>query len=219
MHTRLLLANMDRNGPAAIWRGSRGLAKTGDKIVRMKSADEGLRLAFLGWQCRLRQLAVREGDARPTTGMQPGLTVAGQDAGVITVVIIPIDPAESTKEFRHLVRRTHDPKERFEAALRYLQSSHFQDPAAFDDGLMAVFGSDAELPAMISGRRDCVLTFEQFSQRYRLPCQAECLNGDDPTFQATYWHNALFNPSLPACVQVLRFQPDWSAAEAEPYPA
>jgi hypothetical protein len=184
----------------------------------MKPVSDRLRLAFLGWQCRLRQLAVRDGDARPTTGMRPNLTVAGQDAGAITVVIIPEEPETSTDEFRHIVRRTHDPRERYQAALRHLQSSHFQNPQHFDDRLTAVFGAESELPEKLSGRSDCVLTFEQFSQRYRLPCSVERLDDRHPAFQATYWHNALFNPSLPALVQVVRFQPDWNEACAEPSP-
>ena len=192
------------------------MSERDETILRMRPDSDRMRLAFLGWQCRLRQLAVREGDARPTAGMRPNLAVAGQDAGAITVVIIPAEPDESTREFRHIVRRTHDPRERYQAALRYLQSSHFQDPERFDDRLTAVFGADAETPALISGRRDCVLMFEQFSQRYRLPCHALCLDAEDPAFQATYWHNALFNPGMPAEVQVLAFRPDWSQAEADP---
>jgi hypothetical protein len=39
---------------------------------------------------------------------------------------------------------------------------------------------------------------------------------DDPAFQGTYWHNALFNAGLPGGVQVLGFQPDWALAEADP---
>ena len=189
-----------------------------DKVVRMQGVNDGLRQAFLGWQCRLRQLAVREDEARPTRGMRPDLTVAGQDAGAITVVITPLEPVVSTDEFRHIVRRTHDPRERFQAALRYLQSSHFQDPRHFDDRLSAVFGIEAELPKMLAGRSDCVLAFEQFSQRYWLTCSAELLDVESQAFQATYWHNALFNPKLPAAVQVLSFKPDWSVARAEPSP-
>lgn len=189
-----------------------------DKIVRMHAMNDRLCQSFLGWQCRLRQLAVREDEARPSSGMRPALEVAGQDAGAITVVLTPIDPTASTDEFRHIVRRTHDPRERYQAALRHLQSSHFQDPTGFDDRLTAVFGAEAELPAMLSGRADCVLAFEQFSQRYRLICSAERLAPEDPAFQATYWHNALFNPSLPAEVQVLRFTPDWPLSGADPSP-
>lgn len=188
------------------------------KIIRMKPDEDRLRLAFLGWQCRLRQLSVREQDGRPSAGMRPDLEVAGQDAGKVTVVITPALPEASTGEFRHIVKRTHDPKERYEAALRHLQSAYFQDPRQFDDCLTAVFGAEAELPAKISGRSDCILAFAQFNQRYWLTCRAERLEPEDPAFQATYWHNALFNPSLPARVQVLGFKPDWNQARAEPDP-
>ena len=150
--------------------------------------------------------------------MRPSLFVAEQDLGRVTVVITPIDSEASTDEFRHIARRTQDPRERYQAALRYLQAAHFQDPNMFDDGLTAVFGADAELPTTIDGRDDCVLVFEQFSQRYTLPCEAACIGEGDPVYQATYWHNALFNPGLPARVAMLRFRPDWTSATADPYP-
>jgi hypothetical protein len=34
----------------------------------------------------------------------------------------------------------------------------------------------------------------------------------DPLYQATFWHNKLFNPNLPGRVQVLSFAPDWMHA-------
>ncbi|MEL6964989.1 MAG: hypothetical protein AAFO01_19740 [Pseudomonadota bacterium] len=195
------------------------MSDPGDNIITIRPPGDRVRLAFLGWQCRLRQLAVRENDARPSAGMRPTLTVAGQDAGAITVVIVPADPDASTREFRHIVRRTHDPRERYQAALRYLQAYHFQDPTHFDDRLTAIFGIDTTLPALISWRNDCILSFSQFGQRYQLPCRAERLDQKHKMFQATYWHNALFNPSLPANVDVLCFRPDWNEALAEPPPA
>ena len=33
------------------------------------------------------------------------------------------------------------------------------------------------------------------------------LNQDDELFQATYWHNRLFNPTLPGQVRILEFIP------------
>ena len=96
------------------------MSESDQNIVRMKPADDRLRLAFLGWQCRLRQLSVREQDGRPSAGMHPDLVFAGQHAGKITVVITPNLPEASTDEFRHIVKCTHDPRERYEAALRLL---------------------------------------------------------------------------------------------------
>ncbi len=185
-------------------------------VVRLKADEDLLMKAFIGWQCRLRQLAMRDHEGRPSDGMRPMLHVKGQDAGRITVLITKRDSDESTAAFRHIVKRTHDPKERFEAALRYFQSSYFQDPVSFDDQLTAVFAMSAALPQQIDGRADCTLAFEQFAQAYELPCQARLLAADDPKFQATYWHNALFNPALPAGVQIIGFSPYWNRVKAEP---
>jgi hypothetical protein len=182
----------------------------------MKTAEDALMKAFLGWQCRLRQLSVRNDEGRPSPGMRPTLRVAGQNASEITVVIIKRDSDRWTSEFQHIFKRTHDPKERFEAALRYLQSSYYQEPLSFDDRLTAVFGMTATVPKQIAGRTDCMLVFEQFRQTFELPCKADRLEVEDPSFQATYWHNALFNPAMPAGVQIVSFHPDWSRAEADP---
>ncbi|MGI9436687.1 MAG: hypothetical protein ACR2Q4_17975 [Geminicoccaceae bacterium] len=161
---------------------------------------------------------MREAEARPTSGMRPELTVAGQTMGPITVVITKLAPETCTAEFRYIVQRSRDPRERFQSALAYLQASYYQDPASFGDLLTAIFSIDAELPKQLAGRVDCVLDFEQFSQSYELTCAASLLEPEDCTFQATYWHNALFNPSLPGAVQIVGFRPDWCSARAEPSP-
>lgn len=184
----------------------------------MKHPEAVLRNGFIGWQCRLRQLSVRDAEARPTSGMRPRLTVAGQEIDPITVVITKLEPEISTAEFRHLVRKTRDPRERYQSALRFLQASYYQDPKSFGDLLTAVFSVDAKLPMQIDGRADCILDFEQYSQSYRLTCTARLLHPKDRAFQATYWHNALFNASLPSLVQVIGFRPDWRTALAEPSP-
>ncbi len=192
------------------------MTEPSDNVIRMKV--DGLRRGFLGWQCRLRQLSVREREARPSAGMRPVLTVAGQEVGAITVVMVRRQPGTSAAEFRHLVQRTQDPKERFQAALRHFQAAYYQDPGGFDDLLTALFAIDAELPRQLAGREDCVLDFEQFNQRYRLVCAASLLKPEDGAFQATYWHNALFNAGLPGAVQIVGFRPDWRTALAEPPP-
>ena len=64
----------------------------------------------------------------------------------------------------------------------------------------------------------CVLEFDQFRQRYRLPSAVAVLADSDPAREASIWHNRIFNPALPDTVQVLAFQPDWEGADADPAP-
>lgn len=61
-----------------------------------------------------------------------------------------------------------------------------------------------------------MLEFDQFSQRYSIPCTVRPLADSDPAWQATFWHNSLFNPNIPGDVQILAFTPDRSAAAANP---
>ena len=51
-----------------------------------------------------------------------------------------------------------------------------------------------------------------------LPCAPRLLDPGDAGWQATYWHNALFNQHLPGGVQIVAFAPDWTRAEADPSP-
>jgi hypothetical protein len=187
-------------------------------VVRRESAQDALRHAFLAWQCRVRQIAIRDHGGRPTPGMRPVLEVATQRVGPITVVLNKGDGGETTTQFRFLVKKTHDPLERYEAAMRHLAAAYYQKPDSFSDQMTALFAPEAGLPGQIAGRDDCRLLFEQFRQRWRLPCTARLLDPSTPSWQATYWHNALFNEHLPSGVQIVAFAPDWSRVEAEPSP-
>jgi hypothetical protein len=188
------------------------------QVVRLEAAQAALCDHFLGWQCRLRQLAVREAGGRPTSGMRPVLRLAedGPPLGTITTLILRRAPEEATAQFRHMARKTQDPAERYDAALKMLAAAYYQRPREFSDRITALFGPGSEIAeqALAAGR--CRLEFAQYSQRYTLPCDLYALAEDDPAFQATYWHNALFNPALPAGIRVLAFQPDWALAEADP---
>jgi len=173
---------------------------------------------FLGWQCRLRQMSVRNAGGRPTSGMRPAVVLAGEAeaAARATVLIVKMAPEESTDRFRHLYRRTQDPADRYDAALTYLAAAYYQRPREFSDELCALFGPGSELAERLCADGRCVLRFAQYEQSYTVPCRVRALADSEPAFQATYWHNSLFNQELPAGTQVLGFRPDWAATVADP---
>jgi len=131
-----------------------------------------IRDGFFGWQCRIRQIAMRQAGGRPSPGMRPRvLDGSGRElSSALTVLIIPRDPAESTDFFRFQVLKTADPRDLYERALGYLQADYFQRPVRFSDLLTAAFPAQSELAASLVTDGKCVLEFDQFSQRYRLPC-------------------------------------------------
>lgn len=175
---------------------------------------------FIGWQCRIRQIAMRQNAGRPSNGMRPRLLLTdGRELspGIITV-IVPQEPQESTEFFRFQLRKTHDPNLVYERGLEYLRATHFQSAKKFSDQLTALFGQGADLVQTVLGAGECILEFSQFSQSYRLLCTVRELGVDDPAYQATLWHNKLFNPNLPKDAHILSFRPDWRSAQADPAP-
>ena len=102
-----------------------------------RPSDRAIGAHFLEWQCRIRQVAMREEGGRPSPGMQPRvLDGAGLEmAPALTVLMIPKEPEESTAFFRYQVMKTPDPRAVYERALTFLQADYFQDPDAFSDRL------------------------------------------------------------------------------------
>lgn len=189
-------------------------------VVQLDAAQAALREDFLKWQCRLRQMAVRHADGRPQSGMRPYVRLPDEDEprARITVLVIEREPEATTSEFKHMVRRTVDPVDRHGSALKKLGGTYYQDPEKFSDELTGLFGPNVPLAEELLRRGECRLDFEQGGQRYSVPCSVERLPSEHPAFEATYWHNCLFNPEMPPGVAVLRFKPAWSRAWADPMP-
>lgn len=173
---------------------------------------------FLGWQCRIRQQAVRNEEGRPCQGMMADLYVeiSERNLGPLVTNIVLQDSSEITSEFRHVVRKTHDPKIRRESALKILSSAYYQYPKKFTDSLMATFALESELADLLVKQQKCKLGFHQYNQSFELQCAVKELADDDEFYQATYWHNRMFNATMPAKVRILEFNPNWTESVANP---
>ena len=181
---------------------------------------ERLRHHFVGWQCRIRADAMRRSAGLPSPGMRPQvLSTTGEERAPAVVTLLVRREAESfAPEFRHLARRTHDPRDRREAALALLAERYYQHARNFSGLLTATFAVDSPLAEALTREGRCVLAFAQDGQRYTLPSVVTRLGPDDPGREETWWHNALFNPQLPPDIPVLAFTPRWLEAIADPDP-
>jgi hypothetical protein len=133
----------------------------------------------------------------------------------MTTLIVKSDPAV-TMQLRHMVRQTQDPAERYASALRFFAAAYYQEPESFADEITALCGQGFTLAEQLLQEQGCALEFEQYNQRFHIPCQVRETAKSDPLFQATYWHNSLFNANLPAGVRVLALRPRWQTAVADP---
>ena len=170
-----------------------------------------LREQFFSWQCRIRQIAMREDEGRPSTGMSPQVLSVSDDvlADQIITMIIRGAPEESTDFFRFQVQKNNDPNEVRKKTLTYLQSTHYHGPKEFMDCLTALFGEKSAFATKLLDQGKCILKFHQFIQGYRLQCNVSLLSANDPEHAATLWHNRCFNPNLSDDVMILKFEPDW----------
>lgn len=183
---------------------------------RKHTPTETMREEFLGWQCRIRQIAMRADGGRPSPGMRPRvLRASGEEmARALTVLLVPKKLDESISFFRFQVMRTQDPRDLYQRGLAYLQADYFHRPERFSDRLTAVVDAASPLAATLLAERTCVLEFEQFSQVFRLPCAVRRLGQHEAAREASLWHNRIFNPALPDDVLVLELKPDWAKAVA-----
>ncbi|MDH3316477.1 MAG: hypothetical protein OER43_12025 [Gammaproteobacteria bacterium] len=182
------------------------------------ASPEALAQEFLGWQCRIRQHAVRRDGGRPSSGMRPQVFVGdGADPlGRIVVLIVKRDWEEPAARLRFMAEKTHDPADRYDAALKYLQADYYQKPGTFSEQMTALFGAGSGWVERLLDAERCVLSFDQYGQAYRLRCAVRALSEDEGGYQLTYWHNRLFNPAMPGDVRVLGFMPDFAGAQISP---
>ncbi len=170
-----------------------------------------LREQFFAWQCRIRQMAMREDEGRPSPGMCPKLLTTNDEvlADRTITLILRGAPEESTEFFKFQVQRNHDPNEVRKKTLIYLQSTHYHGPREFMDCLTALYGENSELANELVNLGKCVLEFKQFNQGYRLHFSVSRLELGSAEHSATIWHNRCFNPNIPDTVEILKFEPDW----------
>ena len=146
--------------------------------------------------------------------MRPVLELANQVAGPVHVQIVKRHSEEATREFRFMIQKTQDCQARYENAVRFLAEYYYQIPDEFDEELTAVYAIDSEIAQQIVDIGQCILHFDQGNQRYDLHCTTRFLDRQNAKYQATYWHNHLFNQAMPGLVRIIGFTPDWALSSS-----
>lgn len=177
-----------------------------------------MRKAFLNWQCRVRQMAMRDHEGRPDDGIMPAVFLADapEPMGHIITVLNKAPGYDLVPEFRHMAAKTHDPAQRRQNAIQFLSSSYYQKASEFTDMLTATFPPGSPGAARLREAGEVRLRFEAFAQVFDISCKVWRLAEHNPLHQATMAHNALFNPTLPPDTIVLAFEPDWDRSSSVP---
>ena len=175
---------------------------------------------FIGWQCRVRELALRSEEGRPNGGMRP--KIALKNGKVVfpaaTLLIIPEHPDQIIRQFRFMALKTQDPKERYTKALQLLAARFYQKTEDFSGAMAGIFPRFSEEVIALEKDDYCIIEFDYQQQAFKIPCNVSESPKNDQVYEFTYWHNYLFNPNLSPEVKVLYFKPDWSETLSKPTP-
>ena len=193
-------------------------AETIESDSNPKNERLSIQKHFLGWQCRVRQYAMRNGEGRPTPGMRPDVLLEdGKEvASAVTLLLVPDQLQESILQFRFMALKTQDPQERYKKAIELLSSSFYQNVENFSGLMTGVFSMNSETVNRLTKNQRCVLEFDFQQQKFRIPAGIKVLLKKNPVYEFTYWHNFLFNPYLSPDVTVLSLEPDWTGSSADP---
>lgn len=183
-----------------------------------EARETSRRDAFVKWQCRVRQFAIRQRRGRPDEAVMPEVVPDGEvgPAGRIVTVLNRVPERSVLPELEHIAARTHDPAERLEGAIRFLGAGYYQTHREFSDTLTATFPPGDAVAARILDAGGCALLFDAYSTRFDLSCRVRRLARNDPLSLSTLAHNRLFNPAPRPDVQVLGFEPDWRESRSGP---
>jgi len=181
-------------------------------------SDAPLRRAFLRWQCRVRQMSMRDNQGRPDEAIMPAVFLADakEPMGHIITILNKAPAYSVTAELNHMLAKTNDPAQRRDQAMRFFSATYYQKAGEFSDLLTATFPPGSEGADALYKAKNVRLVFEAYAQTYDLQCKVWKLAAHNPLYQATMAHNMLFNPSLPPDTVVLGFEPDWHSSTSEP---
>jgi hypothetical protein len=177
-----------------------------------------LRLAFLKWQCRIRQIAMRDNFGRPDDGITPAVYLPGEDESFGHIItLLNKSPGYSvTPELNYMIAKTNDPAQRRDQAILFFSATFYQKASEFSDILTATFPAGSPGAATLRRSKEIRLQFNAYTQRFDLNCKVWKLARHNPLYQSTMAHNKLFNPGLAPDTEILGFEPDWSKSTSDP---
>lgn len=193
--------------------------KNVNKIFGLEELKEvPLRDFFLGWQCRCRQMIMREQRGRPSDAIMPIVTLKDETEafGSIITVLNRKPHAALLPEMQHMIRRTADPAQRRDKAVQLFSSTYFQNPQQFSDILTSQFLPYSAGAQKMRAAEYCWLDFSAYNQKFKLYCRVWHLDEKNPLYSVTWWHNHLFNPNLSEECIILGFEPVWDKSSATP---
>ncbi|MCY4446045.1 MAG: hypothetical protein OXC02_06270 [Rhodobacteraceae bacterium] len=178
------------------------------------SSGQQLRKEFLKWQCRVRQIIIREHSGQPDESITPEVSFFQESRKSFRcVTVLNRNLSQSVnQELIHMNKANHDLIKRREKAIQFFGERYYQKPDWFSDILTSTFVTGSERYQSLVAEKRCMLQFNAFNHEFNLACRIKVYQPNEHSWQATYWHNLLYNPYLLPTIAVIGFVPDWDSS-------
>ena len=165
---------------------------------------------FVNWQCLLRQRNFRKFAGKPSEGIVANIynRKSNEEITSIRSVLIEKDVTNSAKMFEFMIKKTHDPEERYLKAVKYFSSEYFENSNIFDGAFTATFPSNSKTLKTLLKNKKLNVQFFESTNGFNFTVNVKKLKKKDPIWKFTFYHNFFFNPSLGDNIEILFFKPD-----------
>ena len=153
---------------------------------------------FVVWQCSLRQRNFRMFGGKPSEGTSALLLNLKTNIEILTIksVLIEKNCLNTAKMFEFMIKKTHDPEEKFSRVVKFFSSEYYSNPKIFDGSFTAAFPENSEIVKKILKKKKCIVHFFERDTGFYFPVNIYRLKKSDPKWLYTFYHNSFFNPTL-----------------------
>ena len=167
---------------------------------------------FVIWQCSLRQRNFRMFSGKPSEGTIAFIldNKSNKEIASLRSVLIEKNSLNTAKMFEFMIKKTHDPEERFSKAVKFFASDYYNTPKNFNGSFTATFSYQSNIAKKILMKKKCNVQFFERDTGFNFSVSVFKLNKTDSKWWYTFWHNTFFNPGLNEELDILYFCPDKS---------
>ena len=180
----------------------------------VSDSDVDIKNTFMKWQCRVRQIIMRKNYGKPDASIMPNvlLNYGKIHLGEIITVLSKDITFSKLPEMKHISKVNFDLSKRREKAIQFFSEYYYQNYKEFSPVLTATFQPDSLGIRKIIKSTVCSLVFDAYNHNFKLDCEVELLKKEDHLYQATWWHNSLFNSNLHPNTLILAFNVNWPSS-------
>jgi len=165
---------------------------------------------FIIWQCSLRQRNFRMFEGKPSEG-----TVAvaidkknNNELASFRSILMEKKCLNTSKMFEFIHKQTHDPKTKFDKAIKFFSSEYYNTPKYFDGSFTATFKNKSKIAKNLLKLKKINVQFFERETGFNFTVKITKLKKTNDKWKYTFYHNAFFNINLTEDIEILNFSPD-----------